>query len=622
MSMYSNPTINPYARNVYGTNNVIPIAEQAQEDNNEMLYSHPTPGNSVYSDNPSDFGPQDIVSQVRQAQANRVKQKAQVNAAASPIYGKGAETKPTPEMNVFAIGRQAKKEALDSGELWNIQAPNDNDIHWGMWLGSILATLFVGAESGNGAAAISAGGLAALTIHDEGYARQERSHECQKMLDEGYSYDAVYQWYTSGDNKSLKDDRERMEKAREANLTAQNNMAIAQMNAQGRIDAANITANSRLQAAQMANGDMSGFNGGNSNSQLTPDTFKTLERTPDGRTSSAGAKGVYQITPDFWNQYKPSGAPSDVSQATDGEQRQAVQNYINQAQAAGYTPEQIVVGYQHGLNPNWKNNPNWEASLAGSPAAREYLNYYRTNFENAGNTGSPTFGYTVGYGKQRQQYVPMEADNGQIVYANPTVHGSGANAFYQTYDPTTGALGTINQNAVHNVGSSAQRATQGEFLNTLEDIRNGNEEGLMGVAGLTGGLGSPVIGAGINAALNGRVTPVYEDINYIQGLNTQQGLSQARANGQSGINTQGEIETARKAARQLNFSSVDALRNSALKEEDSYLAVHNLTLQPNGDVTDQSGNVVAHLSPRNAAAVNSSNGSSSTTPTYGHKYGY
>jgi len=208
MSMYSGVAGYPVAPQ--GGIDLNALANMAQQNSNAIQYDNPYPGHSVYADGESlPLSPaQTVQNQVRQAQVSRM----QETAKATPIYGSGAVTQPTPHQDYMGMMKKAHDDALNSKQRWNIKPPEDKDITWGMWLGSAMVSLFVGATTGNIGQAISAGGLAALNIHDQGYARQEREKECQKLLDQGYSYDAVYQWYESGDNKTLMKDRELMEK--------------------------------------------------------------------------------------------------------------------------------------------------------------------------------------------------------------------------------------------------------------------------------------------------------------------------------------------------------------------------------------------------------------------------
>lgn len=459
------------------------------------------------------------------------------------------------EASQLTLAEQARQQMLQDTGNWHLQPPSDSDITEGMWEGSFLITLMVAAVTGNVGQAMAAGGLAALNIHDEGYARQERGEICARLAKDGYSEHALYEFYTTGKNDALKAEADRKQRAEDAE--ANRDIQRQQMQNQAAYQQG-MLANSNLNT--QINAGKAGYDLISGNGELSPDVFKALERTPDGRTSSKGATGVYQITQGFWDQYKPSGAPSTVSQASDADQRAAVQNYINQAKEKGYTTEQIVVGYQHGLNPQWINNPNWEADLAHSPQGREYLNYYRTHV--AGRPMLVANGHGVGgagliTATDGAHQVETTRDGAPKQYV-------GDNGEHYYVDVNTGQK-VPTANVMSNM-TPGQVATQNLLARDLAIINKASSDAFTPIVGQIqgGGLGSPAWGAGFLSGISGEeARSLYQAANEINGMMLTRGVGAAKAMGASGINTKEEAEMYFAAMPRLDFSSEDALRESA-----------------------------------------------------------
>lgn len=585
----------------YGTTvDIDSLATQALQDSNALQYANPYPGHSVYADGESlPLSPaQTVQNQVRQAQVSRM----QETAKATPIYGSGAITQPTPHQDYMGMMKKAHDDALNSKQRWNIKPPEDKDITWGMWLGSAMVSLFVGATTGNIGQAISAGGLAALNIHDQGYARQEREKECQNLLDQGYSYDAVYQWYESGDNKSLIKDREQMEKKREFDATNS-------LNAQR----ANDTAVNQNINAQ-ANAARAGYDvtmPGDASTEGLANTIKSLEGGTEHVMNSAGASGVYQQKQGFWSQYKPSDAPANVNDATEEQQRSAAINFIQQMQAKGYSPEQILAGYNqgegalqnaiaHGGQNRWMDylKPEGQAYLRNAASRWASLNYNGRPTGVAGRLGGRNGGGLMNQGgfitmpDGSQKPVEIGRDGSKKIIKQ------GSTAYYQGTDGTL-----IPVDSVSSTATPTQNAANSLLLDNINTLQALPEGTVNDITGFTGGLGDLPYGADSETnVLGGDARKAYNAANQINGALLTGGVSNAKAMGASGINTKQEADMYFSAMPRPDFSSYDSLMDSLdaiVEYTDKFNAAHGTSIG-NGRVKKVVSNNTISDSERNS----------------------
>ncbi|MFI2835193.1 hypothetical protein [Klebsiella aerogenes] len=492
--------------NPYGSyQDIVPELAQRMSDDYNHLGPSPDAIPNAEMNNYNPYGhffagqptPAQIVdTAVAKTRADQVKQ----TVSATPVINMEPKTQPVPSMEHYQVMEEAHNSRINSGEVWNIEPPADHDITKGMWLGSALATLFVGTTTGNWGQAAAVGGLAALNIHDQGYARQERDRECQKLLDQGYSYDAVYQWYTSGQNKALMDDRKRMEQAREfdiGNAEKAREFDIAQQNA---TDLAHYRAEQARDNAFIGRGYMppqAGSVAGDEEGML--DTIKGLEGGTEHQMNSAGASGVYQQKQSFWTQYAPSGAPANVNDATEAQQREAARNYIRQMQNKGYTPEQILAGYNqgegalrsaiaHGGANHWQDylKPEGQTYLANAramgnefPVRYDYSNGKGIAGNGIGNTNGIS-GNMLTYtdpvtGEQKTE--PVETDRAgaaKIVGTDKSGH------YYKTVSghlvPLNAVQGTSNDK--QQIAGQTADTTLTDLNNTLANPYGGHSSGI------------------------------------------------------------------------------------------------------------------------------------------------
>ncbi len=513
---------------------------------------------------------------VRQAQVSRMKE----TAKATPIYGNGAITQPTPHQDYMGMLQQAHDAELNSKQRWNIEPPSDGDITEGMWLGSAMVSLFVGATTGDIGQALSAGGLAALNIHDQGYARQERYEECQNLLDQGYSYDAVYQWYTSGENKTLMKDREQMEKRRE--FDANNSLNIQKAN-----DAAvNQNINAR------ANAGRAGYDvtmPGDTSVDGIANMIKGLEGGQEHVMNSAGASGVYQQKQSFWNQYKPSDAPANVNDATEEQQRNAAINFIQQMQAKGYSPEQILAAYNQGEGALQNALANggvnhWKEYL--KPEGVNYLNNAASRWAGMNYNGHPVGlrgANGRGFGSDGNQggFVTLPDGTQKPVEVNKDgsnkIIKQGSTAYYQALDGTL-----IPADSVSSVATPTQNAANNLLANNINTLKTLPEDKVNDITGFTGGLGHMATGSDAwTNALGGDARQAFNAASQINGAMLTGGVSNAKAMGASGINTKQEADMYFASMPQPDFSSYDSLidsLNRIVKYTDDFNAAHGTSI--------------------------------------------
>lgn len=97
------------------------------------------------------------------------------------------------------------QEAYKSGKLVN--PPSTKEINKQMWIGSFMTALIVGLTTKDAGAALAGGLLGGIAIHDHGYTLRKRAEHVPQMQKDGYSAQAIVQWYRTGDQSNL--DRER-----------------------------------------------------------------------------------------------------------------------------------------------------------------------------------------------------------------------------------------------------------------------------------------------------------------------------------------------------------------------------------------------------------------------------
>lgn len=527
-----------------------------------------------------------------------------------PTVSDTAPTQPTPPQQYNTVQRLL---ATNHKKLWDIESPSDDQISERMWINSFVGALAMGLSSGNAGLGLAAGMLAALTTHDAGYNQKTRNDHAQEMLDDGYSYGAVLKWVQTGDASLLEKDDDRMEKAREAD---QNNL-VQQQNSQN----AFLNNNLRTQIAA----EQAGYNvvppTGNTTADQFADTIKSMEGGKEHVTNSAGASGVYQQKQEFWDDNKPQGAPSNVQDATEAQQRQAVMSFYNKLKAQGYTDSQIAGAYNQGFGAlqgalTAGGQAHWQDHIDDMAKARGYNGgegqRYVNTFDSRINV--PTL-VSNGLGSQAERVAMINAQNraqgklnanssGIITTSDGQQHTNIARQASGAPKQYTGPNGkyyidldTGEHIPVDNVVSEStpqQRASGNQFIEDLNTIRHGSDDSLGLITDdILGGRGDLPMMSDYNTRYwNKDSRPLYTAAEELNGLSTTAGISAAKANGQSGINTTSEINLARQGVEQLDYSSPEALKASADRLYQNYLTSHGWKEDGNGNIVDNSGSVV------------------------------
>ncbi|CAI1769047.1 Uncharacterised protein [Serratia quinivorans] len=112
----------------------------------------------------------------------------------------------------------------------DIKPPSEDNIQKNMWIASGMVGLVAALATGNAASGLAAGMWGALAIHDHGYALRERGKYTRQLAAEGYSYPAILDWYKTGNNKVLEDERKGMDE--NGRFNAKQRQDAAEANAQ------------------------------------------------------------------------------------------------------------------------------------------------------------------------------------------------------------------------------------------------------------------------------------------------------------------------------------------------------------------------------------------------------
>lgn len=111
--------------------------------------------------------------------------------------------------------------------------------------------------------------------------------------------------------------------------------------------------------------------------------------------------------------------------------------------------------------------------------------------------------------------------------------------------------------------TSAASAQNYAMAKDLDAIENASPDKLDFMTGVTGGNGSPAVGADVRSRLKGGdQRKLYNATQRIQGRMQNQGIAAARDMGASGINTVAEAKMYFQGMPQLDFSSPEAAQES------------------------------------------------------------
>ncbi|MCH9452608.1 phage DNA ejection protein [Klebsiella pneumoniae] len=156
----------------------------------------------------------------------------------------------------------------------------------------------------------------------------------------------------------------------------------------------------------------------------------------------------------------------------------------------------------------------------------------------------------------------VQLSDGRTVNVGGKLHGAGANAFYEGVDDN-GNMVRVPASAIAAPPTSAASAQNYAMAKDLDAIENASPDKLDFMTGVTGGNGSPAIGADVRSRLKGGdQRKLYNATQRIQGRMQNQGIAAARDMGASGINTVAEAKMYFQGMPQLDFSSPEAAQES------------------------------------------------------------
>lgn len=157
----------------------------------------------------------------------------------------------------------------------------------------------------------------------------------------------------------------------------------------------------------------------------------------------------------------------------------------------------------------------------------------------------------------------VQLADGRTVEVTGKLHGSGSTAFYDGIDDA-GNMVRVPASAIAAPPTSAATAQNFAMSKDLDSIANASPETLEFMTGVTGGSGSPALGADVRSRLSGKdQRQLYNAAQRIQGKMQNQGIAAARDMGASGINTVAEAKMYFQGMPQFDFSSPEAAQQSA-----------------------------------------------------------
>lgn len=175
----------------------------------------------------------------------------------------------------------------------------------------------------------------------------------------------------------------------------------------------------------------------------------------------------------------------------------------------------------------------------------------------------------------------VQLSDGRSVIVNGKLHGAGANAFYEGVD-NDGNVVRVPANAIAGPSTSAANAQSFAMKKDLDALSGADEDNLAFLTGLTGGNGSPAIGADYRSRFTGKEQrQLYTAAQRVQGRMQNQGIAAARDMGASGINTVAEAKMYFQGMPQIDYSSPDALKTSIgdiRNYTDSYNQQYNVNI--------------------------------------------
>lgn len=175
----------------------------------------------------------------------------------------------------------------------------------------------------------------------------------------------------------------------------------------------------------------------------------------------------------------------------------------------------------------------------------------------------------------------VQLSDGRTVTVSGKLHGAGANAFYEGVD-NSGNTVRVPANAIAAPASSTSNATNYAMKKDIDAILNADPEMLALMTGVTGGAGSPAVGADYRSRWRGKdERQLYLAGQRIQGRMQNQGIAAAKEMGASGINTIPEAKMYFQGMPQIDYSSPESMQQS-IREIKEY--TDNYNQQYNADV--------------------------------------
>ena len=175
----------------------------------------------------------------------------------------------------------------------------------------------------------------------------------------------------------------------------------------------------------------------------------------------------------------------------------------------------------------------------------------------------------------------VQLSDGRTVSINGKLHGAGSNAFYEGIDDNGNTV-RVPAGVIAAPSSSSASATNYAMKKDIDAILNVNPDQLSFMTGITGGPGSPALGADYGSRFSGKEErQLYNSAQRIQGRMQNQGVAAARDMGASGINTVAEAKMYFQGMPQVDYSSPEAAQQS-VRDIQEY--TNNYNQQYNVDV--------------------------------------
>jgi len=185
----------------------------------------------------------------------------------------------------------------------------------------------------------------------------------------------------------------------------------------------------------------------------------------------------------------------------------------------------------------------------------------------------------------------VQLADGRTVTLGGKLHGAGANAFYEGRD-NDGNMVRVPANAIAAPSTSAASAQNYAMARDLNALESASADDLNFMTGVTGGIGSPALGADVRSRISGKEQrQLFSAAQRIQGKMQNQGIAAARDMGASGINTVAEAKMYFQGMPQLDFSSPEATQQSVREIRqytDNYNQQYNVNIGGRAQPVQQS----------------------------------